>query len=152
MKTIDPNLFRVDFPQMTEVIIMIVILSFLVERALSVIFESRIFIEKTEDGEIIESMRKKSDLPIDDTMRKRKKKRGLKEFIAFIVSVAICFIWNFDALSIIMKSDTMSYFGYIITGGVIAGGSKGSIVIFKQWLGIMSSAEEARIAAKQLVK
>jgi hypothetical protein len=152
MELSDPILFRVDLPQMTEVIIAIVILAFLVERALSVIFESRIFIDNTEDGEILDNIRKANNLPSDDNVRKKKKKRGIKELISFAVSLAICIVWQFDAVSIIMKSESVNYFGFIVTGGIIAGGSKGAMLLFKDWLKIMSSAEKARIAAQNAGK
>ena len=45
----------------------------------------------------------------------------------------------------------MEIFGYFITGGIIAGGSKGAIIIFKEWMGIMSSAEKARLAKDNVV-
>mgnify|MGYP006280759889 FL=1 len=52
----DPNLFHIDFEQLMEVLLTIIVLSFLVERALSILFESRTFIERTESGETISRM------------------------------------------------------------------------------------------------
>ena len=40
----DPNLFHLDWGRVFEVLVAIVIMAFLMERALAVLFESRIFI------------------------------------------------------------------------------------------------------------
>ena len=40
----DPNLFHLDWERVSEVLVAIVILAFLLERALAVLFESRFFI------------------------------------------------------------------------------------------------------------
>ena len=127
----DPNLFHLDYERVFEVLIMIVVLSFFIERALAVIFESRWFIN------------------IYDANPKRK---GLKEIIALVVSIAICIFWRLDALSIIVVSHSeMQIPGYILTGAIIAGGSKASIKFFKDVMGFMSSAEKERIEAKKLI-
>ena len=42
---IDPNLFRLDWERLLEVLATIVVLSLILERALAVIFESKSFIE-----------------------------------------------------------------------------------------------------------
>lgn len=124
---VDPNLFRIDYERLMEVLITIVIFSFFVERALSVLFESGIFIKKT------------------------KGKKGVKETIALLTSVAVCWGWDFDALTIILVSnDHMTIGGMIITGGIVAGGSKASIALFRDMLGFMSNAEKKRIEAKKL--
>ena len=123
----DPNLFHINYERLMEVLITIVIFSFFVERALSVLFESGIFIKKT------------------------KGKKGVKETIAIIVSIAVCWSWEFDALTIFLVSnDHMTYGGIIITGAIVAGGSKASIALFRDVMGFMSNAEKKRIAAKKL--
>ncbi len=123
----DPNLFHIDYERLMEVLITIVILSFFIERALSVFFESGIFIKKT------------------------KGKKGVKETISVVVSIAVCWAWDFDALTIILvSSDHMTYGGIIITGAIVAGGSKASIALFRDVMGFMSNAEKKRIAAKKL--
>ena len=71
------------------------------------------------------------------------------ESLSFVVAVAVCWIIQFDALTIsFVSSDTMSEFGYIFTGAIVAGGSKGSIKLFQDWIGFMSNAEEQRQALK----
>jgi hypothetical protein len=42
----------------------------------------------------------------------------------------------------------MTWYGMIITGAIIAGGTKGSIKLFNEVLGFKSSAEKAREDAK----
>lgn len=120
----DPNLFHVNYERLVEVLITIVVFSFFIERALSVVFESSIFIERV-------------------------KRKGSKELIALIASIGICWAWDLDALTIILaSSEHITVGGTILTGAVVAGGSKASIALFKDMLGFMSSAEKARKEAK----
>jgi hypothetical protein len=131
----DPSLYHVDYERLVEVLISIVVFSFLIERALSVLFESRLFIDRIsstdDEGNVI-------------------KKKGVKEVVALIVCIAFAYGWDFDAITIITQSgDASTIGGIIITGGVIAGGSKASIGLFKDLLGFMSSAEKERKAAAQ---
>lgn len=114
----DPNLFHIDGERLVEVLFTIVVLSFLVERALSILFESRFFIDRFE-------------------------KKSLKELIGFATSALICWQWNFDALSILLVQETTSVYGAIITGAVIAGGSKASLKLFRDILGIASKRAKA---------
>lgn len=114
----DPNLFRVDWPQLLEVLAAVVVLSFVVERVLSLVFEHRWYIAKC-------------------------KGRGFKEPIAYALSLLICVYWDFDVVSVLMTSETTSFVGQAITGGVIAGGSKGSIKLFHDVLGARSTAAKA---------
>lgn len=150
----DPNLFHLDLERAGEALIALVLLSFLIERALALLFESRTFIERTEDGDIVMKMRK---IPPDDTKdiekySKQKKVRGLKETIAFIVSVIVCWAMHFDILSIIfVSSDKTTILGYIVTGAIVAGGSKASIKLFKDVMKFRSSAEEERMQIKQML-
>jgi hypothetical protein len=115
---VDPNLFRVDWEQTGEVLAMITVLAFIVERALAVLFESKIYL--TTVG-----------------------KAPLKELITFLVCFLICFLWNFDALSVILHGDKLTLTGRALTSLVIAGGSKASIKLFRDVLGIEN--EQARI-------
>lgn len=117
----DPNLFHIDYEKLFEILVTICVLAILVERGLSVIFESRPFINATEN------------------------KSGVKELITTIISVGVCLYWQFDAITIlIVNSDKMTIPGMVITGTIVAGGSKGSIKLFKDMMGLMSSAEKER--------
>ncbi len=120
----DPNLFHLDYEKLFEVLVTIVIFSFFIERALAVIFESRWFINMYEAN---------------------RKRKGLKEVVALIVSIAVCIYWQLDALSIIIVSHAeMQMPGYILTGAIVAGGSKASIKLFRDVMGFMSNAENER--------
>src|SRR5262249_35053448 len=103
---IDPNLFRVDWEQTGEVLAMIVVLAFLVERALAVVFESKIYIDSVG-------------------------KAPIKEMITFGVCLVICYLWSFDALSVVLHGDKLTFMGRAITALVIAGGSKASLKLFR---------------------
>lgn len=120
----DIKSFFIDYDVLFEVLVMIVIFAFFVERALSVVYESRWFIG-LYDG--------------------KEEKKGIKEVIAIIVSIAVCIYWKVDAFSVISSSHAnMTIPGYILTGMVVAGGSKGSIKLFRDIMGFKSTAEEER--------
>ena len=70
----DPNLFHIDYERLFEVLLTVVVLSMIGERTLSLLFESRPFIRRTENA------------------------HGLRELISFIASVAVCIYWQFDAI------------------------------------------------------
>jgi hypothetical protein len=152
----DPGSFHIDFERVMEALLTIVVLSLFVERALSVLFESRAFIYRTESGYIISKIKAKSgEVKKDESgqvveeVNNQTKKHGIKESISLIVSVAVCFVWEFDAISIIMQTkNEMTWYGMFITGAIIAGGSKGSMKLFNDVLGFKSSAEKARQDAK----
>ncbi|MEQ9266659.1 MAG: hypothetical protein RLN81_15625 [Balneolaceae bacterium] len=126
----DPYIFEfaIDYNLLFEVLLTIVIMSFFIERGLSVIFESSLFIKWYEpEGE------------------PEKKKKGVKEMLSVGVSIAAVVVWKLDAITILFKTyNEPQVFGYIITGLIIAGGSKASIKFFKDTLGFMSSAEKLR--------
>lgn len=113
----DPNLFHLDWERVSEVLATIVVLAFVLERALAVIFENKFYI-------------------------KRFAGRGVTELIATLVGVLVCVIWKFDAISMIVLTDHTTVLGEVITGAVIAGGSKASLKLFHDVLDIRSSAHE----------
>ncbi len=117
----DPNLFRIDWERLTEVLVTIVVLSFFLERALALLFESRAFVDKCSG-------------------------KNLKEIIAFLLCATVCWKWDFDALSIVLLKDQTTAFGTVLTGAIIAGGSKASIKLFQDILGFKSSALKEREA------
>ena len=111
----DPNLFHVDWDQLLEVVAAVVVLSFVVERGLALIFEHRWYVAKYKEA-------------------------GLKAPIAFVVSLLICISWDFDLVSVLLKSETVGFVGMLLTAGVIAGGSKASIKLFRDLLKVQSDA------------
>jgi hypothetical protein len=150
----DPNLFHLDLERVGEVLIAIVLLSLLVERALALLFESRPFIEATEDGSVVIQMKNLTpDNPKYARISKQSKKNGLKESISFIVAFAICWYLKFDVLTIIfVSSEETTVIGYLISGAIVAGGSKGAIKLFKDWMGFASSAETERKTIKESLR
>jgi hypothetical protein len=115
----DPNLFHLDWLQMFETLGAIVLLSIFIERSLALVFEHRSFIK---------------------TYQQRWQGQGVKEIIAYIVSLIVCIHWDFDAVSIIILAEHTSLLGKALTAGVIAGGSKGSIKLFRDVLNFKSQA------------
>src|SRR5690606_14911310 len=79
-----------------------------------------------------------------------RKRTRFKELLAFIVSSSVCIVWNFDAVSMIVLAERTSWFGCIITGAIIAGSSRASIRLFRDWLGIKSTARRDYEARQQL--
>jgi hypothetical protein len=120
----DPNLFYLDWERLGEVLVAIIVFSFFLERALSLLFESRFFIKYFD-------------------------KKSLKELIAFIVCSGVCFFWKFDALSFVFPRETTTILGYLISGAIIAGGSKASIKLFKDVMGIQSLASRELLEKKK---
>jgi hypothetical protein len=113
----DPSLFRLDWSQVTEVLAAVVVLSFIVERALAPVFESKLFVDRAAS-------------------------RGFKEPIAFGVALFVCWRWQIDVVSVVLHGDRVEGAGIVITAAVIAGGSKASLKLFRDVLGIES--EHAR--------
>jgi len=96
-----------------------VVLSILVERALSLVFEHRKLIDRFDNSNV-------------------------KELIAFAVSFGIVVYWKFDIISIIFIGDENTWLGQAVTAAVIAGGSKGSIKLFHDVMGVKSSARKEK--------
>jgi hypothetical protein len=139
----DPNLFHIDWERTIEALVGIIILSFLVERACALLFESRWWISKFEDARVgitpaIQS-NNKAELRLLPGHN-----YPLKETISFLGALVICYFWRFDAVSIILLSEQTSLAGIIVTALVVAGGSKASIALFHDVLKIKSNAEEQR--------
>ncbi len=111
----DPNLFHVDWDQLLEVMAAVVVLSFVVERGLALIFEHRLYVARFKGA-------------------------GLKAPIAFGVALLICISWDFDLVSVLLKSDAVGFVGMVLTAGVIAGGSKASIKLFRDLMDVQSDA------------
>lgn len=112
----DPLLFGMSAEVVGEVLGTIVVLSMLIERALSPFFEWRPILKKI-------------------------KSKGIKEPVAFLVSLVVVYFYKFDALAIMFKEEEPSWLGYAVTAGIIAGGSKGSIKLFRDYLGWKSNAQ-----------
>lgn len=124
---VDPTLFAVNWDVTFEVLVMIVVLAFFMERALAVLFESELYVR----------------------LKEKHPRINAKTSIAF-VAAAGCWLWQFDGLSILLQREQMTVLGTVLTGAVIAGGSKAAIKLFHDVLDVKSSAyRRAQAAAKQ---
>jgi hypothetical protein len=94
----DPNLYHLDWERTFEVLAAIVVLAFLLERALAPLFENRWWPARFDD-------------------------KVSKELIAFVLALVVCLRWQFDAVSMIVLAGKTSPLGEVITAAVIAGGS-----------------------------
>ncbi|HXH65962.1 MAG TPA: hypothetical protein VNI81_02095 [Candidatus Limnocylindrales bacterium] len=119
---VDPNLFAIDWEQTGEVLVTIVVLAFFVERALALVFENQWYLEKLGASHV-------------------------KELVAFLLSALVCVRWRIDALSVILHGDRMTFLGELLTAGVIAGGSKASLKLFRDVMGVEN--DQAKIERKK---
>ena len=115
----DPNFIHLDWERTFDAIMIVAVVAVILERALSVIFQNRIYIEYLH-------------------------KSGMKEAIALAVSIAVCAAWELDAMSMIILTGTTTVQGYIVTGALVAGGSKGSVKLFQDMLNLQSAAFRMR--------
>jgi hypothetical protein len=116
----DPD-HHLDWERAIDALALIGIVAIVVERALALLFESRWYIERLD-------------------------RDGQKETIALVLAVLTCAFWKLDALSmiILLTKGQTQVLGYLITGAVVAGGSKGSQKLFQNLLQLQSSAFKAR--------
>jgi hypothetical protein len=119
----DPGLFHVDWEQLFEVLAAVVVLAFVVERGLALLFEHRWYVSRFD-------------------------KKGFKEPIAFLVALLICWYWDFDLVSVLLTNDKVRFVGEILTAAVVAGGSKASIKLFHDLMDVRSSAAKAAKTAE----
>jgi hypothetical protein len=96
---------------------LLTILSVLIERSLALFFEQK-HISKVLEG------------------------KGVKELIAFGVCYFVCIQWSIDIISMILKIDSSKAIGFVLTAAAIAGGSKASIKLFQDVIGISKIKKE----------
>lgn len=162
----DPNLFHLDWERTLEALVGIIVLSFLVERACALLFESRWWISRLEDVRVgkppptgpnsggaaeAEDEAKADPKAAEAAAAKPEevlpgRKYPLKEILGFLLALAVCWRWDFDAVSIILLSEHTQWVGVIVTAAIVAGGSKASIALFHNLLKIKSSAYEEKEA------
>jgi hypothetical protein len=116
-----PSLFHLDYERVGEALTAVIVLAFFLERSLSLLFEHRYYTTRFNES-------------------------GLKEPIAFLGALAICRQWQFDAIGITVLAEQPSFLGYVLTAGLIAGGSKAALKLFHDVIGSMSVAEKQRRA------
>ena len=118
---VDPNMFTMQWDTLFETLALIIILAFAVERVLALFFESSLFLN-------FHIKRKKED------------KGSFKATIAFVLASLICIYWQVDILAVLLSHEHISIAGAIITGFIVAGGSKASIALFRDVLDVKSNA------------
>jgi hypothetical protein len=157
----DPNLFHIDWERTLEALVGIIVLSFLVERAWALLFESRWWISRFEDARVGKPSPNggksggTSEAPAGKTTKPESqeplpgRKYPLKEALGFLLALVICLVWRFDAVSIVLLSEHTNLVGIIVTAAIVAGGSKASIALFHDVLSIRSSAAKERQKFKE---
>lgn len=142
----DPNEFYLDFIRVSEAIAIIVVIAMMLERSLSVPFENRWFMEKVlyriKRAKDMPGFNPDSDEAPDRVIQAEPRFGAAKELITIAVSFAVCRYWGIDAFSFIMPvmHPEVTLFGEFLTALAIAGGSKGAIRLFNDWLAFKSRA------------
>ncbi len=131
MNGMDPMFFTVNWELVLEAVATVVLIAFIVERSLAVFFESRWYIDRAE---------KQAGL------------RKIKEFTAYVVSLLVCWAFGFNLMAVVFPNSTglpARILGFLLTAGVVAGGSKASIKLFRDLLGFHSNAYREKELAKK---
>ena len=102
---------QVNTSAILDSILLVTIFAIILERALALVFEQK------RIAEIL-------------------KGKGLKEVIAFSVCFAVCNLWGIDVISSIMSIPEGKTLGFVLTAAAIAGGSKASIKLFQDVIGV----------------
>ena len=108
------------------------ILALVVERALYVIFEWKVF-ERLEDF-----------------LFDRGEWLDIKPLISCVVSIFIVTLMKVDMLAVLFGADAVTTPGMWITGLFVAGGSKAVFIMFKRLRELRDANVQAQIEAKQL--
>jgi len=156
----DPNLFHLDWARVAEVLVAIMVLAFLIERALAVLFESKFFLHNVQGKKLDtksgsgETQPATPDIATETSPGRGREHQGvgtfpIKELLAFLIAAAICVIWDFDAVSMIFLKERTTVVGAIVTGGIVAGGSKASVKLFRDVMGIKSTARKLLDESRQ---
>lgn len=127
---VDPNGFILNWGTLFEILALVIVLSFVVERTLAVVFESRPYVAV-------------------NARRSAEGKGSYKALIAFIVSVLVCILWQVDIMAVLLTNGHVSIVGNLVTGGVVAGGSKASIKLFHDVLGVKSTAYQQYVDSRK---
>lgn len=117
----DPVQFALQWDAAIEVLALIVLVSFVVERVLAVVFESKQFL----------AYRAKC---------RKDQRSSNKELIAYASAALVCIFWNIDLMAVLLSHGHQSLLGQLLTAGVVAGGSKASVKLFRDVIGFKSSA------------
>jgi chromate transport protein ChrA len=111
-----PVPFTLDMEKVFQLCVYLVVLSIFLERALALVFEHRWMIQR-------------------DNLH------GKKELITFIVAFFICWKWDFDAFAV-LNNAAVTHWGMVLSAMILAGGTKGSMKLMQDVLGIKRTPEE----------
>jgi hypothetical protein len=143
----DPSQYAMAWDSVIEILTLVVIFAFAVERVLAQIFETPIFI-KIEEG--LRGGAKKKYITSQSAVSKEygnarysgNGESSLKPIIASVFGILLACLYKIDLFSIVAGWAGVSFFGCAMTGLVIAGGSKASIKLFHDVFNVKSSAYE----------
>ena len=105
------NLASIDGDHTWKILYLITVLAFMIERALAVIFEHRIWLRWFE------------------------RFKGTKELVTLFVAYKIVAWAHFDALALLMDRPSVGK-SQFLTALIVAGGSKGAIKLMQEYLDI----------------
>lgn len=117
---------QIDTSAIFDSFMLLTILAVLIERSLALVFEQK-YVEKFL------------------------KNKALKEIIAFSACFFVCKLWEIDVISLMTSSQGTKTIGFVLTAAAIAGGSKASIKLFQDVIGInkISKQEQGIINESQ---
>ena len=127
---VDPVMFAMNWSTLFEMLALVIVLAFVVERGLALAFESDWFLT-------IHKRRKKAE------------KGSYKPLVAFLVAAVMCWLWQIDLPAVLLSNNRVSIPGVLLTGALIAGGSKASIQLFREVLGVYSGPYKEYLAWKK---
>lgn len=107
---------------MIKILWFITALAFMMERALALLFEHPAWLNFREKFHF----------------------KGTKELIAVVVAYGVCCWAQFDALAIMFGKDEPTFITLLLTAMIIAGGSKGSIRLMQDYLGVKKRLVNAK--------
>jgi hypothetical protein len=111
-------IMQIDSSAIFDAFMLVTIMAVLLERSLALVFEQK-FVQRILSG------------------------KGLKEIIAFGICFFVCKEWAIDVVSMMLKVEPGKMLGFAITAAAIAGGSKASIKLFNDVIGIGKTRKDA---------
>ena len=118
---VDPSQYVLPWDTVFESLTLVILLAFVVERVLAQFFETPRFIAYLERLE-------------------KEDKFSPKPLFASVISIILTVIYKIDILAILVGLPQVSVVGCIVTGLLVAGGSKASIKLFRDFLDVKSNA------------
>lgn len=140
----DPSQYAMAWDAVFEALAMIIVFAFAIERALAQIFETPLFLrieERFSKGRKKKYViSKTSPLSEFNNRYSGTDETSLKPIIASVLGILVAYLFKVDLMAVTAGWATTSIFGCIMTGLLIAGGSKASIKLFQDVLNAKSSA------------